>query len=339
MVDLTINEWQRLLTDLNIQYSPNLGKNNRIKCFCPFHEDSEPSFYVHKKWYLCYGISCQKKGDVFELIKELKFKDIDTDFMDIVNYLKKFVSLEKLNKYTKYRKRRKKQNLIFEDWVKTNEDVALEDCSFLLSIKEHIKKIKLVKNKNWDIVLSCINVYDYTDRIYKGELLLIEFARLGYYVYSKGGKLVSKIMPSKELHVFEHYEASLRLSGNQLSNLSKDKTRVTPKGITEFIKERTEFKVITCTFFTENPVYYLNLKNINNISIGIINSESILNFQGAHLIFCFLLLDDGYTTVKDRFSQLFDFHKDNNIKWFYKKIPITEHNYEARVRRFLEINL
>lgn len=325
MFTLSIDEWKKLLTALNIKYIDTLGKNDRLKCFCPFHKDSKPSFYIYKKYYMCYGISCQESGDVFDLIKKLRFNNTETSFGELVDFLADYIDNDKLKNYQKYKHKQRKNLSIFKDWANTNEDINIEDYKFLLPIKKSIKEAKIVQNKNWNLIFKCINFFDYTDRIYKRDLVLIHIDRLGYYVFSKGGKLVSKISSNRDNYIFDIHNVGLNLSGNQISKMANK-------------SEKTEFKVIQSTFYTENPIYYLNLKKYKYVSLGIVNVDSILNFKNNYVIFCFLIIDDGTTTLTKRFKELYNFHKNNNIKWFYKIIKVKEDNYVDRVKTFLEIN-
>jgi len=57
--------------------------SNRLRCLCPFHEESDPSFKVYLEtdtWY-CFG--CGKGGDLFNLVQELK----QVDFKEACNIL------------------------------------------------------------------------------------------------------------------------------------------------------------------------------------------------------------------------------------------------------------
>lgn len=66
--------------DLREEVSPHLQNpkrqsNGSIKSVCPFsdHKDTEPSFYVHPSYYICFG--CGKKGDVFNWYESFHKQD------------------------------------------------------------------------------------------------------------------------------------------------------------------------------------------------------------------------------------------------------------------------
>lgn len=65
----------------------------RLKCLCPFHEEEHPSFtvYVDEQIYHCFG--CNKHGDVFNLVQELK----GVGFMEARNILADRVGIPKPN--------------------------------------------------------------------------------------------------------------------------------------------------------------------------------------------------------------------------------------------------
>jgi DNA primase len=49
-----------------------MDAKGNLKCLCPFHEDTAPSFTVYPRdqYYRCFG--CEGMGDVFDLVQEVK---------------------------------------------------------------------------------------------------------------------------------------------------------------------------------------------------------------------------------------------------------------------------
>jgi len=56
---------------------------------CPFHQDRNPSFMWDPKnnHFHCFGIGCQKHGDVITFIMELS----SVSFREAIEYLKKYI--------------------------------------------------------------------------------------------------------------------------------------------------------------------------------------------------------------------------------------------------------
>lgn len=55
---------------------PDLHRSgNTYRRLCPFHAETEPSFYVQKQFYHCFGGACGAKGDVFNWIMETQSLD------------------------------------------------------------------------------------------------------------------------------------------------------------------------------------------------------------------------------------------------------------------------
>lgn len=312
-IDLTLQEWKRILNELNIQIERE-GRD-KIFCLCPFHEDTNASFvvYINTNTFKCYSISCHKKGDIISLISLIKFNTEKGKFKESINWLSQIIPEAKLKKYVRIRNKKSNFEEIFESWVISNAKENIEKYKFLMMCKNQIKDLRLVKEASWALINPFVKTFDFVEKVYKEELLLVNFIGLGYYVFTKKGDMISKLINKYfNCYAFEECTGKFMISGKDF------KQNNTPK----------EYKTITTVFYTENPIIYNVLKKDYKIAIGLIEENGVLNFPDNFFIFCFIVLDDCLTTIESRFKKLFLWHLDDKMYWFYKVLKINRKSFK-----------
>jgi hypothetical protein len=306
-IDISLMEWKRILSKLNIIIARE--GNDKIFCLCPFHNDTNASLviYLETNKFKCYSIYCGKKGDVFDLISIIIFKADKGKFQEAINWLRSIIPDSRLKSYIKQKEKAGGFTEVFCEWVKSNE--LLQDYSFLGFKCPNIKEVRLVKSSSWNCITSFIKIFDFTEKIEKEDLFLVNFEGLGYFVYNGKGNLISRALNKFfNYNIFEKFNGSFLISGKDFK----------PN------KELNKEKIISTVFYTENPLYYFELESVTKIALGVVSTESIFNFQDKFFIFCFIILDDLTTNIEDRFNTVFKFHLDEKTPWFYKRLKIKK---------------
>lgn len=309
-IDIKQSEWETILNKLNIKIERK--GNDKIFCLCPFHDDKNPSMVIYTKsnFFKCYSLSCHKKGDVIELVSLKKFNRESGKFKESILFLSEIVGSLKVENYLKKFDSQGTYNELFKSWTSSNLLVKIDEVKFLKGIEEDIKEIRVVPPESWCLIESFTKTFSFSTKVYKEDLLLIDFNNLGYYVYSKTGDLIAKINNKYNIYkIFEENNGSYHISGNIFN--------IEYKGELE--------KAVTSSFYTENPLIYCLLKKDFRIGIGILSQESEFNFFDDFFIYCFMILENGKTNVSDRVKGLFEwFLDDNNVNWFYKLVNIRD---------------
>jgi len=127
----------------------DVGRDNKIRCPLPNHDDSTPSFFFDdaKKVFKCFG--CQKGGTVVELHQQMTEKSWQDSVEDLckiykipIDYLKSNKKFEKKSKGLEYFKNLRKKSKDKSEIIKVKEDRVIqlvEDYAYKLSDDEKVK--------------------------------------------------------------------------------------------------------------------------------------------------------------------------------------------------------
>lgn len=125
--------------------------NDEIRCCCPFHEETNPSFSINIKTgkYICFSGTCGAKGDLYSFISKLtgvSYNDAKKDFeINLQNLKYNNIINETLNLF---KKENKENNFIKYNNYKFIELKDLQDENKILKMINISKNISdLVKLK------------------------------------------------------------------------------------------------------------------------------------------------------------------------------------------------
>lgn len=317
-IEIINQEWRKILNELNIQIERD-GRD-KIFCLCPFHNDTNASLviYTTTNRFKCYSISCHRSGDIITLISLIKFKTEKGKFREVINWLSNVIPKQKLKKYLKLQNKKSNFEEIFLNWIESNNKENVSKYRFLEVCKDNIKDVRLVNKSSWGIITPFVKTFDFVEKTYSEDLLLVEFHGLGHYVFTRKGDMISKLVNKFfDYYVFEEYNGRFMISGKDF------RSSKTPE----------EYKTVSTTFYTENPIIYNIFKEEYNIAIGVISQGGILNFPEDFFIFCFIILDDETTSISKRIRELFKWHLDNKIYWFYKILKIKRKTMKKELKK------
>lgn len=305
---ISADEWVTILKKLNIKIS-NVNKSaNRIMCLCPFHNERKASFSVNLKngWVYCYG--CQASYDVINFVS-VKLYGSKGYFLKVLNFLNGIIKDNKaIKEVLKNRKDTSKNKELrcsfFNSLHQTNKNFY-----FLKGIDKSSYTSYIINNNKLSLSKSFLKLYMFNS---DAPDLIINFKDIGYYLYSKDGNLIGKILDSN-IKLFD-------IKGVEF--------------LTSEVNNKTNYKMIKTTIITENPIYYILLKNKGvNISLGVVDVSSELNFETKYIIYSLQIIDDGTNNIKKRADDLYKWYSDCNINWFFK--ILTFNNKEDIINKII----